>query len=102
MLSQNPRLADMGRPPIGKRPMTAAERQRRHRGTAFRDDEPAVTKPPVTKPEAPAVTKPPPVTKLPEDWDAAEALKVWFENATEAEREELRSGFPTAMCTLCC
>jgi hypothetical protein len=107
----------MGRPPIGKRAMTAAERQRRHRhGTAFRDNDAAVTKPPVTKPEPlvtksldtnravtkPDVTKPdvtkPDVTKpaapvtKPEDWDAAEALKVWFESTTEEEREEFANG----------
>jgi hypothetical protein len=42
----------MGRPPIGKRAMTAAERQQRHRrGTAFRDAGAAVTKQPVTKPD---------------------------------------------------
>jgi hypothetical protein len=45
----------MGRPPIGKRPMTAAERQRRHRlGFTFRDTKPDTK--PVTKPDA-SVTK---------------------------------------------
>jgi hypothetical protein len=39
----------MGRPPIGKRPMTAAERQQRHRlGLTFRDTKP------VTKHDTPA------------------------------------------------
>jgi hypothetical protein len=57
--------------------MTDAERQRRHRhGSAFRDKDVAVTKPPVTKPpdvtkhdlvtKPGAVTKPSPVTKPPD------------------------------------
>src|SRR5262245_31635560 len=60
----------MGRPPIGKRAMTPAERQRRHRrGLSSRDTKP-VPKPPVTKPPEP-VTKP---TKLPETGGAIPLL----------------------------
>jgi hypothetical protein len=78
----------MGRPPIGKRPMTAAERQQRHRlglTSSFRDTAP-VTKQAVTKPNVP-VTKQPDahVTKL-----AAKALQERLDEI-EFERDQARA-----------
>jgi hypothetical protein len=50
----------MGRPPVGKVAMTAAERQRRHRAQLHSSKPAAVTKPPVTKPPITelSITKP--------------------------------------------
>src|SRR5262245_16027833 len=84
-------MAGMGRPPIGKRPMTARERQQRHRAGLSH----TVTKPaPVMKPIPQPVTRSAPVAPVPL------TLDLFREDPEEAARWLLRELGGSALCDI--